>query len=367
MKKILIALLVALLALALVACGGDTTDETTLPTGEVADSDTPGTHIHSYVETVIVAPTCTSLGKSAKQCSCGDVEEGSEMPLPFAVHDANEVNCTDDSVCKTCGKVLVEKYGHNYIETVVSVASCTTTGEITTKCSRCGLAGETKVIPAGHDYDTTALKISKTDITASCKKCGVSQSLLTAAPAIKLDFDSVAEFDTLKAAGFKADKPSAAKLENSALQPNGPLFIGYDASFVTGMSKFVISFDFKLAEQGQTHRGESIFTFVADPGIYGWIAKFYQADGVISTASSGFTAANSYPVTQGKWYNLTAIVDVASRAVNVYIDGTSIGSVSMPDHASAANSNFRFRIYDAMPGNGTSNPYFDNFKVVEIK
>ena len=366
MKKLLIALLVLVLALSLLACGDTTTDETTLPDETEPTVGPSGEHIHNYVDAVILAPTCTSLGKSAKQCSCGDILTDSEMPLPFALHDANEVSCTEDSVCKTCGKLLVEKYGHNLVETVVSVASCNTAGEITTKCSRCGVDGDKKVIPAGHSFDTNAITIAKGDVTATCTKCGTKSSLLAGTPALALTFDSAAELDALS--GFKVEKVSGIKFDNGAVQPNGGLWFGYSRELVTSMSKFVVSFDFKLVEQGQTTRGESIITFVSKtPADYKWLVKFYQADGVLSTASGGFNATNSVPATQGKWYNFVAIVDVATNKATVYIDGVNIGTANVPNHNNESVSDFFIRLYDIMPGNGISNPYFDNFKLVEIK
>ena len=368
MKKLLIALLVLVLALALFACG--TPDETTIPdetTAPINDDTTvdPGNHTHDHIETVILAPTCTSLGQSGKKCSCGDVLDDSVLPLPFATHDANQATCTEDSVCRTCGKVLVEKYGHFFVETVVKEVSCTSAGEITTKCSRCGITGETKVIHAYHQFDMETLKVSKGNVSATCSKCGVNVSLLSATPELELNFDSAAELNALS--GFKVEKPSGLKFENGACQvAGGALWLGYEREFVTSMSKFIISFDFKLMEQGMTTRGESIFSFTAaTPADYKGIVKFYQASGVLSTVGSGFNESNSVSATQGKWYNLVAVVDTATSKATVYIDGVNIGTSDITNHANERHTNFRFRFFD-IPANATSNPYFDNFKLIKI-
>lgn len=367
MKKILITLFVLVLAFALVACGNS--DETTLSDDGTDPVVTPGPgdeHVHNFVETVTLAPTCTSLGKSAKQCACGLTEEGSEMPLPFAVHNANEVSCTEDSVCKTCGKMLVEKYGHNYIETVVTVASCTSTGETTTKCGRCGLVGETKVIPAGHDFDLNALVISKGAVNATCKKCGTTANFVEGAtPFFKLDFDSAAEIDALT--NFKVTKPNNITYADGAGKIEGALWLEYPAEFITSVPKFVLSFDFKLTQTGLTHRGESIFSFVAGGSAYNWLVKYYEADKVLSTSDGARNENNSVPAELNKWYNLTAIVDTATNNINVYIDGVSLGTRQLPDHTNATyGGKFELRFFDGK-SNGVSTPIFDNFKMIEIK
>ena len=363
MKKLILALLVLVLALSLFACG--TPDETTNPDDTTVPST--GGHVHNYEVKTIVAPTCTSLGRGIKQCACGEKLSDNEVAIPFAAHQANEITCTEDSVCKICGEVLFEKYGHNFVETVVTAVTCTTDGKSATKCSRCGIAGDSIVVPSSHDYDMVALSITADDVSVPCKRCGKTISFFDGELALEIPFDSETDFKNLAVDGFSVDKKDCnPKFEGGAIQPNGALFIGYDTEFVTSMSKFILSFDFKLADQGQTHRGESIFTFLAAPNYYCFV-KFFQAEGVISTVQSNFTIANSYPVVQGNWYNFTAVVDVNEKIANVYIDGTSIGTMPFPDHYSETLSNFRIRFYDIMPVNGTSNPYFDNFRLAEIK
>ena len=148
MKKFLLFALVLVMALAIVACG-PSGNETTAPAGDnppVVD-DNPSSHVHAYVEAVTLEPTCTSLGKKVMKCECGEVEEGSEMPVPFAMHDAKDATCTEDSVCATCGKLLVEKYGHLYVDSVVTAASCTVEGlaSFSKKCILYGSEGNVKV------------------------------------------------------------------------------------------------------------------------------------------------------------------------------------------------------------------------------
>ena len=363
-KLIVIALALLMVVCAFAACG--TPDETNNP--DVTNAP-DAEHVHNYVDAVVIAPTCSTIGKSMKWCSCGDILEGSEMPVPLLMHEATEVTCTEDSVCKLCGTVLVEKFGHTFAETVVAEATCATGGEVATKCVRCGEAGETRIIAGGHDFDTSAIKVTKGDVSATCTKCGASASILTGEHKLKIDFDSASDLDALSALGLttRYSSPDAVKFDGGACQPNCALFVGYEPEFITSMSKYVVSFDFKLTEQGRTNGGDSIFSYCSkNPNTYNWIVKFYQVDGVLSTATSGFNSSNSVPATQGEWYNLVAIVDNSTGGkATVYIDGVNIGTIGTINHSSG-RTDFEFRFGD-IPNNCPSKPYFNNFKIVEIK
>lgn len=373
MKKLLICVLVLIVALAVVACGGDDTQKPNpdvtqgpenTPDSDVKDPDDDGAHTHDFKEVVTLEPTCTSLGKKEMKCSCGAVE-GNEMPLPFAPHNAKEATCTEDSVCSTCGKVLTEKYGHLFVDSVVTEATCTVDGLARSTCHRCGTSTDT-VVAAGHTYDLTKLTVSKGSAGSTCTKCGQTVTFAEKQTILKLDFDSEAEFANYPA--FTVEKPSGMKYENSTLQTNGALWFKYGADVIPSNSKLLVSFDFKLTTAGLTHRGESIFSFTSRGGnSYAWIVKYYQADGVLSTQDSGHNASNSVPATLNKWYNCTAILDTATNTVSVYIDGVSIGSKTVHNHNDAKyNNNFELRFFD-VKSNGVSMPYYDNFKLVEIK
>ena len=359
-KIAVLALALSALVCAFAACG--TPDNTALPPETEPLAEAP--HVHNYVETEVVEPTCYSIGKSAKACECGDILADSEMPVPMLYHDATDVNCTEDSVCKLCGEVIIEKFGHTYAETVVTVASCTSEGKITTKCVRCGEDGETKTIPAGHSFDTDNVKVLNGDVSATCTKCGKSASLLSGTPVLKLDFDSAEELYNLSS--FAVRKPAGIQYENGACRPGDALWIDYDPATITSMEKYVISLDFKLTGQGRTNGGDSIFSFCAkNPNTYTWMVKLYQTAGVLSTATDNFDASNSVPATVGEWYNFVAIVDNSTRYAEIYINGVNIGRMYTINYESG-RTDFSFRFGD-MPNNAPSKPYFDNFKLVEIK
>lgn len=362
MKKILLFTLMLVMVLAIVACSGGT--DTTVPSGE--DTGNVGgdssTHAHTYVETITLEPTCTSFGKKILKCECGEVKE--EMPVLFATHNAKDATCTEDSVCATCGKVLVEKYGHFFVDSVVTEATCTTDGIVKSECYRCGIKEES-VVKATHAYDLTKITVSKGNVGSTCAKCGQTATFGENTPILKLDFDSEAEFANYPA--FTVTKPEGMKFENGALQTNGALWVKYSSSVIPANSKLLISFDFKLTTAGHTHRGESLFSFVPNRSEYNWIVKYYQADGVLSTQESGHNEANSVKAELGKWYNCVGILDTNTNVVSVYIDGVNIGSKTINSHFdSKYKDNFELRFFD-VAANAISMPYYDNFKLVEIK
>ena len=369
MKKFLILALALVFALALVACG-TTADDTTLPADDVTDpvvdpGVADGDHVHNYVETVTVEPTCTSLGKKELKCACGETN-GDFMPIPFSAHDAKPATCTEDSVCATCGKVLVEKYGHLYVDSVVTELTCTTDGVAKSTCHRCGDSTET-ILKAAHTYDYTKLTVSKGTVSSKCTKCGVSSAFEETKTLLTLNFDDAGELSNLT--GFTKIGASPVYANGSA-RMGGAFLLEYANDVVTSASKLLLSFDFQMVDEGRTNRGESLFSFLATPAggstAYNWIVKYYEADHVFSTVDTGHNADNSVKAERGKWYNCTAIIDTTTREITVYIDGVNIGVKTLPDHSSASGK-YQLRIYDAMPNNGTSNPMFDNLKLVEIK
>ena len=213
----------------------------------------------------------------------------------------------------------------------------------------------------------SALTVSKGTVSSTCKKCGLKNTFAETKTILKLDFDGEQEFANFPS--YKFTLPSDAKFEGGTLRAGGAFTIEYDSSLIASASQVLVSFDFKMMDEGRTNRGESLFSFLATPTggstAYNWIVKYYEADGTFSTADSGHTAANSVKAERGKWYNCTALVNPATKQISVYIDGVNIGTKQLPDQSVAGK--FLFRIYDAMPSNGTSNPAFDNIKIVEVK
>ena len=95
---------------------GEQSGETTKPV------EKPQEHTHSYTETVISAPTCTTPGTTKKECSCGVSEN-----------------------------VTIPAKGHSYTETVISAPTCTTPGTTKKDCA-CGASESITTAAKGHSY-----------------------------------------------------------------------------------------------------------------------------------------------------------------------------------------------------------------------
>ena len=89
MKKLfLITALVFCVFALLASCSGNesgvegTTDLTEGTEGKETE-ETPGVaeHEHSFEEKIVREATCSTTGIKAKSCSCGEVEEGSEVKI----------------------------------------------------------------------------------------------------------------------------------------------------------------------------------------------------------------------------------------------------------------------------------------------
>ncbi len=76
MKKIFITLFVFLLALSLVACGGNADVDNNEEESTYIDE----THVHDYTSEIIAEPTCTDEGAMTFTCSCGDTYTETTSP-----------------------------------------------------------------------------------------------------------------------------------------------------------------------------------------------------------------------------------------------------------------------------------------------
>ena len=148
---------------------------------------------HKYVETeAAVAPTCTEAGKTNVQtCEyCGDVI--ASTPVAALGHTEEDLvvkapTCTEAGLsagkkCSVCGVVTVEQEevvaaGHNYVETVITAATCDIDGLMKKVCSVCGDTVENVVIPKlGHDWDdanpvvVAATCVAAGEIKTYCKR-----------------------------------------------------------------------------------------------------------------------------------------------------------------------------------------------------
>ena len=354
MKKILMFMLVLIMTLALVACGG-TGDETTDPTENNIDPD----HVHAYEEVITLEPTCIATGKKAMQCSCGDIQ--SEEELPMGDHNATLADCENDAVCTVCGIVLVEKFGHALTETVVAEATCSADGLTRGLCQLCGASVDT-VIPADPEKHVYDYVFTDGSISSACKGCGKTGTLAEQTPILDLKFESENEFSNFPDVKIAS---GAATYSDGYIQTNGGFYLEHPLSDMTPGKTVYLTFDFQFTQEGNKEKGESIFTFVptiSGKKSYSWVFKYFENEGVVATVEKDFDSTNSIPVKSGEWYTCSAIFDVDAREINVYINGQYIGSRTSADYSAASKAGLRFT-----ESTCTSNPKFDNFKLVEIK
>ena len=111
LKTLSVALMLFLLLIFAVSCTGnqgpvDTGTESNEQTTEKEDlNKDPIEHVHEYGElTLILEPTCKSIGRIGRKCSCGLAVK--ERDLPKTDHVYNVLN-----VCITCGKRIVPSQG----------------------------------------------------------------------------------------------------------------------------------------------------------------------------------------------------------------------------------------------------------------
>lgn len=155
-----------------------------------ANAATANADLHVYTEKIEEAD-CKNPGTKVVECSvCGKKTETS-IPVDSSKHgdteiknkkDAtcNEAGYTGDTVCKLCGVVVtkgsdVPATGTHDYDSVVTNATCTSSGFTTYTCKVCGhsyVGDETAAL--AHDYETVVTEATCTSsgfTTYTCKAC----------------------------------------------------------------------------------------------------------------------------------------------------------------------------------------------------
>ena len=168
--------------------GGTTTSGTTVEMANFRDNDghkytltvlstdTVACEEHSYMSSVLVAPSCTQSGVSRYTCTvCGDSYSGSVDALGHSYATAvTPMTCTEDGfttyACEHCGESFTTDYqlapGHDWLP-----ATCTQAPA----CAACGQTDGDE--PGGHSYAPviTAPTCTEEGYTAyTCSDCGHS-------------------------------------------------------------------------------------------------------------------------------------------------------------------------------------------------
>ena len=382
MKKYLITVMLLVVALALVACGGAGTDTT-------ADivTDPPVTeHVHSFAEEIIPA-TCTTAGKVVIKCECGEIQSESELPLTD--HTASAVECEKDTVCTVCGVVLAEKTGHSFGATeVVTAATCTTAGKEKGACVICGKIVESEIPTKAHAIDASAgLTYADGKYSAKCASCNSSVTLSGQDVLLNLSFEEDAATEMAKYPTFEANVNAFNIVEDSDgdkahLGKGGKVvYLGIaDREALAKTGYYEISFDY--AQTGKANAKEaSIFTLM--PGQYaaekvgslkyGWLFKYNTPLEKMEFIAAGedaskLDATNSFVVESGKTYKINILCSAAGDGFYVFVDGKYIGQtpankVVVDFNDAKFDKSVSFRIGDSsVPG-----PVYDNFKIQTIK
>ena len=139
MKKIIALLLVAVVLFSMVSCNFSFTPAETTA------------HTHEFVlsETDSKAATCDKNGVEVKVCSCGEKQE-----------------------------IVIEAIGHDMRVSMEIKPSCTGTGSVDYRCSRCGKLQFTDVNATGHNYEETASEPSRVlrCLNEGCTSCKWGES-----------------------------------------------------------------------------------------------------------------------------------------------------------------------------------------------
>ena len=382
-KKILIALMIVVVALAVVACGGPAVDET-LSGNNDDQTNPPEEHVHAYEEEITPA-TCTTAGKIVTKCACGDVQ--SETALPLAEHTQSAVDCEKDTVCTVCGTVLAEKTGHTITATeIVTAATCGSAGKEKGVCVVCAKIIETEIPATGHVVDAGAA-IAAVDggFKITCSSCSQTVTVKPQEPAFKLTFDADIATESVNDIGlsvFNPDKWTTEEINGSKalkLQPGVPRYINIsDPSKLAALGTFVISFDYMSTKEAALDTDKaSIFSILgnfydgkqtsAGATSWGWFIKLIEANDVIATVNSTETnSANSIALKRNEVYKIQAVVVPTDKVAHMFVNGTYIGasqSGMIPVLATAAANNTSIRFGDG-PDCGH---VYDNFQIAALK
>ena len=153
-----------------------------VPTFEVD----PNYHVHDWVAKKI-EPTCTEVGLSWEECSCGVKQEEaelSELGHNFIETGRTEATCTEDGViektCSRCNEIeqeVIQASGHVWEEKEVE-ASCEDEGKTYEECSNCHTIQNEVTVPAlSHQMSEWKIEVKASCVmdglqSQECIRCG---------------------------------------------------------------------------------------------------------------------------------------------------------------------------------------------------
>ena len=124
-------------------------------------------HVHDYVATEVVEPTCTEDGRTTYTCStCGNTytEYTDATGHNYEETILEEPSCTENGsasyTCAVCGDTYTDTlyaYGHHYNEEIIQAPTCTEGGLASYTCAYCGDTYNEELPPNGHSYEVTTI------------------------------------------------------------------------------------------------------------------------------------------------------------------------------------------------------------------
>ncbi len=163
---------------------------------------------HNFGPEYKVEPTCTEMGCMRKECAtCGALEErnhqdplGHEMEKLMTVEPTCQQPGYDLMRCVNCGEEIMEnqvpaaEHSDQVIQ-VLTQPTCTTDGLGQVQCTLCGDVRE-EILPAsGHDYDNWT--VGADSLHRACTACGTEETVLRTSLKItneqKVDMDNGAQ------------------------------------------------------------------------------------------------------------------------------------------------------------------------------
>ena len=316
-KLTLVAMLLALMACAFVACGGDApveTEDEVVPTETEAapatepdpETEEDGSCRHVVAEE-IDEPTCEARGYKREYCSrCG--EQLSISPIEPGDHiEAAPATCTEGSVCKFCGVAMVGPTGHLIGEvTDFKAATATEAGYQTGICITCDQE-ITNVLPAGLSEDFSSYR----------------EGVLTAG-----DMNDSENFP-----GFTVQFGENAKPESyQIVSDNGSKYLsraGDSSATITlvdttgklDSGKFAVSFDYRM---DSTASSTGVLSFKDNNGTEHRMISAWVGDVLRMDADYGPNLITDIKPENNMWYNIRVVVDPSTNDYEYYVNGTKV-------------------------------------------
>ena len=268
----------------------------------------------------------------------------------------------------------------------ITAATCGTAGKEKATCLTCGKTVEADVPATGHALAKGGAVAATADgYSITCASCGKSVTVKAQAPLFQLTFESdVAAEAEGNALGLKIVNPNTAWKIQEVNGSKALLVEGQKPNYIDipsvkpfeELGIFLISFEYTTTTESAAGSKASIFSVLGNfyngkptqtqnDVKWGWAVKLLEDNKVMATINGNNpNASNSIAVARNVKYNVQIVVDAASTAKHVFINGTYIGNGGQGvAFAGAADNTLCFRFGDG-PNCGHA---IDNFTISPLK